>query len=297
MDKNPETNVAPEATPPAAAPAPSQPGAPGSRNNKKTALIASIVGGVVAIGVIVLVLMLTVFAGPSKADYKKAYDVMQKVRSGYTQSGSEMSTLASGMLRGNVSDSAKQEFTDEFNNYKNAVGELKDLKALKDKDVKQAYDAFTTKNDKFVTYAEGLVASMDSLAETADNCKQSKFSGAISSNDPDTILSQFKRAAQPCFDAINKLKGSKNQMIANYAQEMDNSYKKMVNVLEQMVAAAKAQDGAKARSLYSELSSIASDATRKANSFSSDFREEVQKVDVKDELNDLGKIVTDKANQ
>lgn len=297
QSQQPEQPVAPQ-TPPVVEPSvPST--APVQKKSNKNLIIGLVVGGVVLLAIIVtlIVLALTVWSGPSKQDYRDAASAMQKLRTDYTSASSNFSSYASSATYGYDSSSYKEQFNKSFDSYKADVAGLKDLKALKDKDVKKAYDEFVAQNEKFVSFADSVNSSMDQISGVVKDCGSVDTSSISSVKSVDEIVPRYDEAVAPCLSAVKKLETASNTTISTFAKKIEKAYNDMRSVMVQLVAAAKSKDSTKLSSLESDLYDKVDDIRTASSDFASQFKKEGDQVEVKDQLNALGKLVTDKANK
>lgn len=279
--------------------APQNAPAPQKQGSKKGLIIGLSVGGAVLLALIVtlIVLAVTVWSGPSKTDYRSATQTMRNLTGSYNSANSSLKLYANGLTYGYATSSSKDRFTEAFEKYKADAQGLEDMKVLKDDEVKKAYDAFKTKNEKFVAYVDDMTSSLDEMGEVANKCKSSNYSSSMYSgvSDPDEILKRFDKAIDPCKTALKNLESAKNQVLAKFAKDMSSSIVKMRGILADMVKAAKARNVSKVYSLQSSLIKETTALRTVSTNFSQDFREETEANEVKDELNALSQLISEKA--
>lgn len=270
---------------------------PPKSSNKGLVIGLGIGGGVLfLILVTLLILFLTVWSGPSRADYKKAHDAMQEVSTNYNSARSTIISISSGMAYGTVSDSTIDRFNDNFTKYKASVAELKDLKALKDEDVKKTYDAYIAQNEKFTSYVDGLIGSVKAMSAAAEECGSLSSASSALGDDLNTMLSKYDELVKECNASVTKLETSKNTAIVQFAKDYNTSMTEMRTALAGMIDAAKAQDMSKVSAAQSKLTTAAGKLSTIGTDFSSKMSDQGDEAEVKDELNALGELITDKAN-
>lgn len=125
----------------------------------KGALWGIIGGGVGLVLVIVgVVLALTLFGGPTKADYSKAGDKVSEANSAYNNMSSNAYDLTSSSSTDTSRKNAResmQESADKFNAAFEEAGKMKGISG--DKEVKEKYDAVEAKRTLFNSYLEKLL--------------------------------------------------------------------------------------------------------------------------------------------
>lgn len=273
--------------------------APQKPNSKKGLIIGLSIGGGVLFALIItlIVLAATVWSGPSKTDYRAAAQTMRSLAGSYNSANTSLKSYASGLMYGYSSASSKDQFVKAFDKYKEDAQGLEGMKALGDDEVKKAYDAFKAKNEKFVTYVDTVTGSLDEMGEVVGKCKASNYSSSVYAgvSNPDEVIKRFDKAISPCKTALKNLEGARNQIMKKFASDMSSSIVKMRGVLADMVKAAKARNISKVYSLQSGLLKEANALRSSSANFAQDFRQDTEANEVKDELNALGRLISEKA--
>lgn len=293
MEGKPEPTTTPkeETTQPApqAAPVAKQP-----MFSKKMLLI----GGGVIVAIAVIITMLMLLSGPSKSDYNEAVTVMKAVREDYKSMDSKMRKAASSMLSsGNSTSTEDVSLEKELNAYKENIDKLKGLKALRDKEVKEAYDKLASKNEKFIPYVSDLSASMGDLGQVGKVCGEvSTALRGVNPTSAEQAVSEFDKRMEPCNQALDKLKDVKNKTLGEFAGKMRKAMADVRNVLGELPALANSQDRSKMYELRSKLMKVVRSLSEESLQFSKKMREETKENDAVDEINALGKLVVQKYN-
>lgn len=285
----------PTATPEPVIPAP-QGQAPYPHSSNKTGLIVGIIAGVLVIGgVVALILMLTM-GGISKKDYENYAKSVDTVRDEYKAASSDVTPYLSAILSGGTSRTTTEEVKELMSKYKTASEDLSKEKALKDEDIKKAYDAFTKKNDQFMKFVDSIVATKEQFSEANDKCGADRASG-ISTATPDALVSTYDAALGPCVTALDELAKVENKEIAEYAKKMAAVYREQRTLMVQLADAGKSGDAAAVSAARSKVSTQASKFNTVAREFSTSFRETTKNNEVKDELNALIKLANEKVTK
>lgn len=233
----------------------------------------------------------------SQQDYKDAHEAVSKVRKEYLSSSDSVKNIGNALSSSSPNVSAEK-LKKSFADYNASVDELKGLKAWRDKEANEKYEAFVKKNEGFNAYVDAFTGSMDELSEISKNCNAmgTAMSTLGFSSNPDAVLSRYDDKAKPCIAALEKLKDSKVKSLADFAKNMVDAMNDMRETLDEVVAAAKSGDRTKAYRLNSQIYAKARQVRSAATDFQKALKEEAQEADVKDELNALGQLVTDRAN-
>ena len=259
-------------------PAPTQPvpQGPAKKKGMSKGMLWGIIGGSIAFILLVvgIVLAVILLSGPSKEDYKEAHDKVTKVRGTYLRVGSAFRMVSYG-----TSTASTDKIKESVEEYKKSVDDLKDMKALRDKDVKQKYDDFIKQNNEFTTMVGDLADASDELLETTKNCRAATTFPRFSS-DRSKLLENYDKTVSSCVSAVKKLA---------------DAFDEQRSIVEEMQKAHDAGDAsglsAAASKLYRQLTKFkAGDAPKKLN-------EAFQKAEVNSQLNALGRVLTEKANQ
>lgn len=274
-------------------PAPTQPvpQGPVKKKGMSNGMLWGIIGGSVAfillvVGIVVAVILLS---GPSKEDYKEAHEKVKQVRTSYLKASSDFRLATHG-----VSSVSSDRIKESVENYKKAVDDLKGMKAFRDKDVKQKYDDFINQNNQFTTMADEMADAADELIATTKNCRSGSTLSRFGS-DRSKILENYDKTISACVSAVKKLAKVKSKLLSEEAKRLGDAFDEQRKLVEEMQNAYNSGDSsamsAAANKLYRHLTKFrTSDSTKKLN-------EAFQKAEVTSQLNALGRILTEKANQ
>ena len=274
-------------------PAPTQPvpQGPVKKKGMSKGMLWGIIGGSIAFILLVvgIVLAVILLSGPSKEDYKEAHDKVTKVRGTYLRVGSAFRMVSYG-----TSTASTDKIKESVEEYKKSVDDLKDMKALRDKDVKQKYDDFIKQNNEFTTMVGDLADASDELLETTKNCRAATTFPRFSS-DRSKLLENYDKTVSSCVSAVKKLAKVKSQLLSEEAKRLGDAFDEQRKLVEEMQNAYNSGDSSAisvaASKLYRHLTKFrTSDAPKKLN-------EAFQKAEVNSQLNALGRVLTEKANQ
>lgn len=267
---------------------------PAAKKNKQLLIFGIVGGAVLLVIIIVVVLMLTVFGKPSQADYKALVDQMNTVRRDY-EGTSRMTAGAAARPTQSGVDRAYQ----SFESYKKDTEQLKGMKALNDSELGDAYRKFDERNAKFIPYFDGIFSSRQAIVGIGENCESTKISSAISNlrSNPDKVLDDYDAAVKPCQESTKELESSKNPTLAKFGRETNSTYTDLRKNLSKVVDAYKSKNMSQLQSSYREMSQTSIKASQAARQFGTDMKKELDAVDVKNELNALGRLAVDKTNR
>lgn len=260
--------------------------------SKKLLLIG---GGVIAAIVAIVVAML-LLAGPTKTDYNDALTTMKTVRDNYKEIDRGMRRVNSGLLLSNT-ESEPVSVEKELKTYQDSVAKLKDMKALRDKEVKEAYDKFVQKNEKFAPYIEEMGKSLGDYTSMNKTCNalSSVFRG-LNASMAKQSGAEFDEKMAPCKKAIEKLKDSKNETVAKLGSKLSESFDAARKAAFK-VAESDASDPLKSLEARTDMLRAVRTVSEAMREFSNKLREDVKTYDVADEINTLGRLLTKKYNE
>ena len=288
----PAPNPAPVAMPVAPVATPTDPNAP-KKSHLGLILGLSIGGGVLLIGVLILVLVL-VFGGVSRQDYRDAVDQTQKIANLASEDGSYATSIDS-ILSGTPDQSAATNAANKIKAFqsdlKTEMGVLSSMKAVtRDSDAKTKFDklqATYQKYDQDLTFAAKLLNEAGpvfaGIAQLSDDY------GTISYTD----LSSFGAVATDAHTIATACGNvnTGNSDVDNAFQTMGDAYENFATVLDKVVAG----DTSATSSLSSASSKLSSAATALSTAMKSVSATD-DSSDFTDAVNDLGKYLTAKAN-
>jgi len=306
----PEPQSVPVYTPqpqqPAPAPQPQQfpvPSAPvGSTNSgtpvsgpsqkKRLTLIAIIVGALAVLGLIGFTVYALAFS-VSKEDYAEASKVYNNVTekgSASIRSLSTFSYLSSSSTDTKISNDIEDAKKD-LEAYKTENAKFEGLKALRDGDVKQKYEAYSAKYAAYTLYAEDFLASIDKVYSAYKICNDSDSTSSTSN------LGAYRVAVGQCITALDDAKDVRDADLKEYVKAITESFKTLDGVLAEYIALATpnqygTDDYTRARELRTSLYDI---NTRDASTdYSSNATKHAKEVSPSTAANELGDILREK---
>ena len=269
---------------------------------KKTGLIVGIAAAILVVAATIIVLMLTVFAGPSKADYAKMLEASKDARSAYVDLKSSFSALSrlttSGTLSTTAPDTKYDDANEALDKFKEVQADFKDQKALNDREVKDAYQEYDEKQQKFVEYSQVFFESHRAVAKASIDCNKAITNNGslVRQNAADeSTVTKFNASIADCKKLLSSAKEVKNQPLNRLAKAMD----KYVSALQSSVVKNVEANKSKSRSAYYEsqksVQEAADEYTKEVLSLSKQIVEESKDVEVSERLNALGALLADKA--
>ncbi len=216
--QQPAPNPQPVPTPATGQPQPMQPGMQYNMPPKKPrskGLIWGIVGGVIALVAIVVgvVLLLTVFNGNAKEDYRHTYDFMRT----YSIDSSALELTAS------MSSAKLDEWTGKFDEYINKLGQEK---SMRDADLKKAYDEYKAEWEKSKTTLKSAAQAQDAFNKIQEACDFSEYVSYLNAT-PEEFSREFDDTYSGCMKALEESKSSSTKTVADYASAQLEYLKKL----------------------------------------------------------------------
>lgn len=220
VSPTPTDSAAPASPFGAAVPAPGAP-APKQKNTKKIVLLASVIGGIILLGVAALIvfLLLTTVSKQDYADAAKQYNAV-------SQAYSDLDRLDSSFSSVNSSNSANlnetvAEAEGKMATVKTENEKLGKLKAVSVGEGKKLYDEFDKKLTGYVAYNEGVATTLKNLSPALDVCSSS----SANTND---MLGALKK----CETALNDVKDLPNPEFKTYVDTLKVQYGEIIKVYE-----------------------------------------------------------------
>lgn len=224
----------------------------------------------------------------SKEDYRQAAkvsnDTVSLASTSYTDvlKISYISSYSTETQTKNDIGSAKESLAA----YKAANVKLKDLKALRDKDVKVAYDKYMEKYTAFVAFAEPYISSAEKALPAVLKCE------SISSVSVSDVAS-FKVAIVPCQDALQGAKDISDKDLKAFIASYIGNVDKISAIIDEVGSLASndyTKRSALRTQLYDETDKLG-DAQKDANS---NIEKRLRDVSPRDTYNALGEVLTEK---
>lgn len=260
------------------------------RDNKKVLIVvASVVGFLVLVGIVVAILM-AVFA-VSKKDYRAAITQYNKIADADSSLDATMSTMSYSM-----SSSSDVTFDKDVSSARSAIKELRNentalsqLKAVKSGEGKKQYKKFNDKVASYTDYANNAVTSLDDARTALLACKKASTSSS------DAVSA--KKAADMCVSELKKVKNTPNSDIREYLKTYQAQMEKMSDLAGKMAAITDPYGDQ-----YNEYSSIRDqiyDVEDEVSDAGSDLQDNLEKhskeVDPKSAANDFVTFLESKA--
>ncbi|BDR52920.1 hypothetical protein KIM372_08270 [Bombiscardovia nodaiensis] len=269
------------------------------RATKKRSAIVAIV--VVIVAVIVATLLVLKPWGIKPADYKDAAQAVSQLQ--------EQKTLVSDQLtkvyrKASTSDKAMN--SQDTAGLKSAIEKfdkesagLANLKALKDKDVNNQYQAYLQKSKAYSKYVEGLVESAPAFSKAASKCGNTpKYS---SSAETDKYLKSVESFVDGCKTGLQESAKAPNKSIADYTSKAADTMSKLQDVLKQMTDMLGSINESNLDASISKMSDLQDQAQELEedapdfSEFTSKLKDEDDKASPDQALKDLRRVLNDKA--
>jgi chromosome segregation ATPase len=280
------TQPAPE---PATTPAPAAP-----KKSKKGLVIGlSIGGGLLVIGAIVLVLLLTLGGGISKADYREAQEYARSVAEKDQAAQEDILSLVNALSSSDISQSDLDDITSTLKTYvsdiKSGIDKLGDYKAIKDdeeaagkyKTLQAAYDDYDKYCDLIIEFYEEVLPPFIKMMSF-----ESKFSSITDLDQVSSLVTELKSIADE-LDDVNV----SNSSIKDAIEDISEALTDMADLLQDMI-----DDPSNASSAYSKLSSLTTKLQTGSTSLTKPLTDRSSITKLSTAFSDLGGYLTDKAN-
>lgn len=208
----------PGGQPPVSGQAPAQPGMspyqmPPKKKMSKGALWGIIGGSIGLVVVVVAVILAIVFlGGPSKEDYK---DLVSTINSFNRSEISEGVSSDPDNYKENVNKAIEK--VDEYHK------KIDSHKALKDKELKTAYDKYISEWDKSKKQLVEVADGMSSYRKYAKACK-AYVGVSYATKTGDEVAKEFDEKMKGCSKTLKDMEKSSNSKVSEFAKKMSEYY-------------------------------------------------------------------------
>ena len=197
------------AQPTAGQPQPMQPGRPMGpmppKQGMSKGLLWSLIGGGIGVFVLIVIIIVCVmlFSGPSTEDYRKAYAMM--------------SSFDSTNLNMDRSD-PEGSINEVIHKADDHFDKLGKAAAMRDGEVKKAFEKYKDDYEKVRPLLKESGAVATAYKEYSDSCRSS-YSSPISSASGEEAGQKYDEQQRSCLKALNKMKDSQYASVRDYANE------------------------------------------------------------------------------
>ena len=173
-----------------------------------------IIGGIIGLVVIIVgvVLAVLLLGGPSKADYK---DLLSQF-TGFDINNAFISKSSTG------TKNRKAEIDETIGKIDDLNKKMGSHKALRDKDVKAAYDKYL---DSWNNGAKEYVEFIGAFTENNfyEKCRLTEVSKHIRES-KESVEKYFDSNMKDCMDSLDKMSKSNNKLVAKYGEDLKKYY-------------------------------------------------------------------------
>jgi hypothetical protein len=270
---------------PAGAPLP--PSSPKKSNKMLFIILGAVGGGLILLAIIGWIVYTMLFA-VSKADYAEAAKVMNNVQSKAAMAYSDVSQLSyvstSGTQTKVKNDVASARASIDALKAEN--NKLKDVRALRDSDVKKAYDTYMAQFAKFGTYSSGILDSMEKLFPALKTCSDSSLQSTSN-------IAAYQAGLTACISELEDAQDLPDPDLKKLSGATLTAMKSIKTAIDEL--------GSLSSSNYQRASEIrqdiydAQDAYRDATTDArSNLEKRAKSAEIKDAYNDLAALLNEK---
>lgn len=268
---------------------PSQPPVKPSSNKTLFIVLGAVAGGLVVLGLIGWAIYATLFS-VSKADYAAAARAMNDVRSKSSVAYSDVTKL-SYLSTSGTETKVKNDIDTARTSLKELKAEnnkLQDLRALRDSEVKEAYDAYRSQFAKFDKYSAGILDSIEILFPALKKCSDVGSGGTSTSN-----IAAYQAGLASCIAELEKSQKLPDADLQKLS-EATLTAMKSIKVSTDELATLPASNYQRASEIRKEVYAAQNtyrDATTDARS---NTLKNAKEAEIKDAYNDLAGLLNDK---
>lgn len=182
---------------------------------RRTALIiAASVTALIAAVIAIILLYVNVWSAPTKQDFEQAKSDVSRLETRYNDMATAVQ-LYSASIKDTKAGSENKDSKTRYDKTVSAVNEsfrtIDQSRAVRNDDVRTAYDALVKKQSVIQSYADGLIQYRKSFALCID-----VFDVTRGQTDAKKIAAAHKKAAADCIPVLKQLKRSKTPYFADY---------------------------------------------------------------------------------
>ncbi|HRJ06693.1 MAG TPA: hypothetical protein PK096_01965 [Candidatus Saccharibacteria bacterium] len=227
---------------------------------------------------------------PNKKDYQQAKTAVAGLQKEYDKLSSALSSYTSNVtisLNSAATAKSKTAYETSVTNLNKTFDKISDMKALRNDDVKTAFDNLSARKDKILSYTNGYAVLRKSFVACSD-----VFDVITSKGSAKSIAAAHSTAAKDCLPELDTLKQSKTQVFANYGRDFGQAVRdrqtafdsyadgkqsadkttsqiekigaKLKTIFNITAALQKARDDASAVDLFKKLNQVLDDQIKKA---------------------------------
>ncbi|MDO4773981.1 MAG: hypothetical protein Q4A37_02545 [Candidatus Saccharibacteria bacterium] len=254
-----------------------------------------IIGGSIAlilliVGVIMAVLLLS---GPSREDYVAFQSQVKDLKKQRQNMKDALLPHARAIFGGKASDGSLKRALEAYDKH---GSQLKEMKALRDPEVKKSYDEFVKEFEETKTYVRGFVDVEETAITAYKKCDGKSLSDVARITDFRAKIVALRSSAQECADAINALSESKVESITQYVDRAKKAYDDQIAIFNEMIKAIDSGDRAKLQAASGRLQTQSRDFLRATGGLLGIFAD-AEKYDEMPKLEALDSVVAEKLNK
>ena len=250
-----------------------------SRKKLSRGTLWGIIGGSIGLVVVVVAVILAIvfLGGPSKEDYK---DLVSMIN------GFDRSAVSGGT--GSDPDDYKKNLDKTIEKVDEYHKKIDSHKALKDKDLRAAYDKYISEWNKSKKQLVESAESISSYRKYAKVCK-AYISVSYTTKTGDEVAKEFDEKAKDCIKTLKDMEKSGNSKVSEFAKSMSEYYSALKKYYVDVAKRYSSKDTSSAYPTYPKYPSTSSLIS--SMSKSTDMKA------LDDSYNDFKNILEEKANK
>lgn len=231
----------------------------------------------------------------SKADYQQfstqTDTVIARYNTSVTAQGEYFSALRDASASQSSIDKKATSANTAYKAYLDAVTQLGQERALKDEQIKKAYDAFAAQQQRYVAGNQEMESTLPVIRAIALKCSDEAV-GSMDTSDLSKLVAAYDKAVTPCVDSMKSLAKSQNADAAEAGKKSLAFFDALRDRVVKMQAAYKADKRDTFKKEYEAF-------IKKTDSFATDtdISKALQYQDAispADELNDLARVAKER---
>ncbi len=236
------------------------------------------------------------FFVPNQADYNAAIDSYNKVADANNKLADDIEEFDKYLSDSTSTPITKNRIEDDYQSYKDAFKEMKDLKALRDGETSEAYANLSKKNDEYTKYFDGVMGSYDDIISIDEDCSTDwNAVGEKVGDDITQLTSAYDEAVEPCKDVLENLQKSDEELIASLGKDALAYLEDVRSTVLDLVEAYQAGNQTAFLAAQGELAQLDEEYLTRAEKFEKDMKKESDDKSINDAAHKFKDVLEKKA--
>lgn len=201
---------------------------PAKKNNK---LIAGVVVVVAVVAVVLGLNFAGIIGGPKVKDYRTGQASVNTMTSSLSAMLTDYVSIATESAD-KISDKTTSQYEQDKKKFEQANDDFKNLKVMKDSNVKAAYEEYAPKARDFDAYMDDLIKALQAVTTINQACSREPRGSTVGNG----FYKEYDEYFSQCLDKIESMDKISNKPVADFVASMQNYLNTQKDILKQMEA-------------------------------------------------------------